>query len=174
MDQICNARFHSIDEENYYKVISHKTASLFVSCVKMGCYTVGASDADVEVMSEYAELFGRCFQLRDDIYDYFSSEEIGKPTGNDLREGKLTLPLLHALSVTDDPRHEDMLALSRKEMLETAEIETLISYAKELGGIEYAFAAIRSLSERACALLDRLPQCEATEALRSLVLSLNQ
>ncbi|MDE6415444.1 MAG: polyprenyl synthetase family protein [Duncaniella sp.] len=174
MDQICNARFHSIDEENYYKVISHKTASLFVSCVKMGCYTVGASDADVEVMSEYAELFGRCFQLRDDIYDYFSSEEIGKPTGNDLREGKLTLPLLYALSVTDDPRHEDMLALSRKEMLETAEIETLISYAKELGGIEYAFAAIRSLSERACALLDRLPQCEATEALRSLVLSLNQ
>ncbi|MDE6485206.1 MAG: polyprenyl synthetase family protein [Duncaniella sp.] len=173
MDQICNARFHNIDEENYYKVISHKTASLFVSCVRMGCYTVGASDADVEVMSEYAELFGRCFQLRDDIYDYFSSDDIGKPTGNDLREGKLTLPLLHALTVTDDPRHEEMLALSRKETLDSAEIDALIAYAKELGGIDYAFEAIHRLSAQACKLLDKLPQCDATEALRSLVLSLN-
>ncbi len=174
MDQICNARFHSIDEENYYKVISHKTASLFVSCVKMGCYTVGASDEAVEIMSEYAELFGRCFQIRDDIYDYFSDETIGKPTGNDLREGKLTLPLLHALTLTADPRHEAMLAMSRKETLDTDEIATLIDYAKELGGIDYAFEAIRRLSDKACALLDRLPQCDATEALRALVLSLNQ
>ncbi|MDE5786665.1 MAG: polyprenyl synthetase family protein, partial [Duncaniella sp.] len=174
MDQICNARFHSIDEDNYFKVISHKTASLFVSCVKMGCYTVGASEADLAVMSEYAELFGRCFQIRDDIYDYFSDEAIGKPTGNDLREGKLTLPLIHALSQTEDSRHAEMLELSHKEVLDAADISCLIDYAKELGGIEYAFDTISRLSAEACALLGKLPQCDATEALRALVESLNQ
>lgn len=173
MDQICNARFHSIDEENYYKVISHKTASLFVSCVRMGCYTVGADDTDMDIMSEYAELFGRCFQIRDDIYDYFSDEAIGKPTGNDLREGKLTLPLLYALAQAGDSRHAEMLDLSRKEVLDSDDISRLIDYAKELGGIEYAFDTINRLSAQACRLLDKFPQCEATEALRALVVSLN-
>lgn len=172
MDQICNARFHTLDEENYFKVISHKTASLFVSCVRMGCFTVGASDEDLAVMSEYAELFGRCFQLRDDIYDYFPSDDIGKPTGNDLREGKITLPLLYALSLTDDSRHDEMLELSRRESLDSGEIRRLIDYAVEMGGIDYTFAMIDRLAEQACELLDRIPQCEATDALRALVRSL--
>ncbi len=174
MDQICNARFHSIDEESYYKVISHKTASLFVSCVKMGCYTVGAPAEYEAVMEEYAELFGRCFQIRDDIYDYFGDDAVGKPTGNDLREGKLTLPLIYALSRKDDPRCASMLELSRKEMLDSEEIAALIGFAKESGGIEYAFDTIARYAREACAVLERLPQGESAEALKSLVMSLTR
>ena len=94
IDQIYNARYHCLDEKAYFKVISRKTASLFVSCVEMGGYAVGASDEQIEPMRRFAELLGLCFQIKDDIFDYYSDERIGKPTGNDLREGKITLPLL--------------------------------------------------------------------------------
>ncbi len=167
MDQICNARFHTLDEESYFRVISHKTASLFVSCVETGCYVVGTDNASLEQMKRFAELFGLCFQIRDDIYDYFEDTAVGKPTGNDLREGKITLPLLYALD-QDDVRKGLMTELSQKEQLTAEDIATLIAYAKEKGGIEYAFATIRHMADKAVAILDTLPQCAATDALRNL------
>ena len=74
----------------------------------------------------YAELLGICFQIKDDIFDYFDNKEVGKPTGNDLREGKMTLPLIYALSKTDAPRHSEMVELSHKDILEPSDIATLI------------------------------------------------
>lgn len=170
MDQIYNARFHSLDEESYYKIISHKTASLFVSCVKMGCYLVNATDEQLHKMEQFAELFGRCFQIRDDILDYFDDDSIGKPTGNDLREGKITLPLLYALSITDHPRSAEMITLSRKEVLSTDEINTLIGYAKDCGGIEYARHKIEELASEARDIIRSFtPPCKASEALITLI-----
>ncbi len=154
MDQIYNARYHELNEEAYFKVISHKTASLFVSCVAMGGYCTGADDESIEAMRRFAELFGLCFQIKDDIFDYFDSKAIGKPTGNDLREGKVTLPLLHALNSTTGPESEAMKALLRSgEPLSEEEIDSLIAFARANGGIEYAYATMRRLREEAAAIL---------------------
>ena len=138
MDQIYNARFHELDEEAYFTIISHKTASLFVSCVSVGAYCVGVDDDRLKRMQRFAELFGLCFQIRDDIFDYYSDEKIGKPTGNDLREGKITLPLLYALANGDPAKRDAMIELSRKESLSENDITELIEYAKDNGGIKYA------------------------------------
>ncbi len=154
MDQIYNARYHELNEEAYFKVISHKTASLFVSCVAMGGYCTGADDESIEAMRRFAELFGLCFQIKDDIFDYFDSKAIGKPTGNDLREGKVTLPLLHALNSTTGPESEAMKALLRSgEPLSEEEIDSLIAFARANGGIEYAYATMQRLREEAAAIL---------------------
>ena len=168
IDQIYNARFHTLDERAYFEIISRKTASLFVSCVKMGAYAVGVDDSRLDSMCRFAELLGLCFQIKDDIFDYFDDDTIGKPTGNDLREGKITLPLLYALSRTDLPEHDEMLALSRKEILDTADIDTLISFAKRAGGIDYAYKTMERLRAQAIEILDQFPASETTEAFEAI------
>lgn len=156
MDQIYNARFHELNEEAYFKVISHKTASLFVSCVAMGGYCTGADEDSIEAMRKFAELFGLCFQIKDDIFDYFDSKAIGKPTGNDLREGKVTLPLLYALNSTSGAESEAMMALLRSgEPLGEEEIERLLGFARDNGGIDYAYATMQRLRSEAAAILTR-------------------
>ena len=149
IDQIFNARFHRLTEEAYFNVIDHKTASLFVSCVEMGAFASGCDDSRLEALREFAKDLGRCFQIRDDIFDYYSVTEIGKPTGNDLREGKITLPLLHVLETQKGEHNDKMIELSRKEILETEEIEQLINYAIENGGIDYARSVMQRLRNRA-------------------------
>jgi len=169
VDQIYNARYHCLDEKAYFNIISYKTASLFVSCIKMGAYSVGADGEKLKEMERFAELLGLCFQIRDDIFDYYSDQnEIGKPTGNDLREGKITLPLLYALNRTELPDHDSMLELSKKEILEEEEIVTLIEFAKASGGIDYAYATMERLRDEASAILDRFPASETVDALRSI------
>ena len=156
MDQIYNARSHELNEEAYFKVISHKTASLFVSCVAMGGYCTGADAESIGAMRRFAELFGLCFQIKDDIFDYFDSKAIGKPTGNDLREGKVTLPLLYALNSTSGPESEAMMALLRSgDPLTEEQIERLIIFARENGGIDYAYATMQRLREEAAGILGR-------------------
>lgn len=168
IDQIYNARFHTLDERAYFEIISRKTASLFVSCVKMGAYAVGVDDNRLDSMCRFAELLGLCFQIKDDIFDYFDDDTIGKPTGNDLREGKITLPLLYALSRTDLPEHDEMLALSRKEILDAADIDTLISFAKRAGGIDYAYKTMEHLRAEALEILNRFPTSETTDAFEAI------
>lgn len=162
IDQIYNARYHKLTEEAYFEIINRKTASLFVSCVEMGAYAAGAEESQIDDMRRYAELLGLCFQIKDDIFDYYADDVVGKPTGNDLREGKITLPLLHALENESLPGHAEMLALSRKEELTTEEIATLIDFAKANGGIDYAYASMARLREEAVTLLHKMPGDDAT------------
>lgn len=168
IDQIDVAKHHSIDEQTYFSIINKKTASLFQSCVKVGGYSVGASDADIANLSKFVELLGLSFQIKDDIFDYFKDDAIGKPTGNDLREGKVTLPLIYALSHTDAPRHEEMRRLADSDSLTTEQIETLIDYAKAEGGIEYAYATMERLRAEARSILEPYPDNEAKRAFLSL------
>lgn len=168
IDQIYNARYHTLTEEAYYNIISNKTASLFVACAKMGCYAAGVFDKRVDALAEFARLLGLCFQIRDDIFDYFVSDAIGKPTSNDLREGKITLPLLHTLLREDLPDHEAMVELSRKEILEDAEIATLTSYAIDNGGIDYAFDEMKRLRSEAADVLADFPDSEIKSSLLAL------
>lgn len=168
IDQIDVAKHHSIDEQTYFSIINKKTASLFQSCVKVGGYSVGASDADIANLSKFVELLGLSFQIKDDIFDYFKDDAIGKPTGNDLREGKVTLPLIYALSHTESPRHEEMRRLADSDSLTTEQIETLIDYAKAEGGIEYAYATMERLRAEARGILEPYPDNEAKRAFLSL------
>ena len=156
MDQIYNARYHELNEESYFKVISHKTASLFVTCVSMGAYCTGVNDWRLGAIREFAELFGRCFQIKDDIFDYFDSKAIGKPTGNDLREGKVTLPLLYALTKSDAPERDEMRELIRKEgSLSETNIRRLITFANENGGVEYAYKVMEDMRAEAVRILSQ-------------------
>lgn len=168
IDQIDVAKHHSIDEQAYFSIINKKTASLFQSCVKVGGYSVGASDTDIANLSKFVELLGLSFQIKDDIFDYFKDDAIGKPTGNDLREGKVTLPLIYALSRTESPRHGEMRRLADSDSLTTEQIETLIDFAKAEGGIEYAYATMERLRAEARSILEPYPDNEAKQAFMSL------
>lgn len=168
IDQIDVAKHHSIDEQTYFSIINKKTASLFQSCVKVGGYSVGASDIDIANLSKFVELLGLSFQIKDDIFDYFKDDAIGKPTGNDLREGKVTLPLIYALSHTESPRHGEMRRLADSDSLTTEQIERLIDFAKAEGGIEYAYATMERLRAEARSILEPYPDNEAKRAFLSL------
>ena len=162
LDQIYCARFHNLTEPAYMQTIERKTASLFMACVEMGGYAVGATDADIASISEFARLLGLCFQIKDDIFDYYEEKQIGKPTGNDLREGKITLPLLHVLESDRSEQRDTMSELSQKEELTTEDINRLISYAKENGGIDYAYDTMERLKAEATPILDRFANKEVT------------
>lgn len=168
VDQICNVRDHRFDEEHYISMIRKKTASLFMNCVKMGAEAVGVGEKEYHNLMEYAELLGLCFQIRDDIFDYFADDNIGKPTGNDLREGKVTLPLLYTLATAPEEKAGEMRELLMRVNLSENEISTLLEFAKENGGIDYAFSKMRELEKRADSLLDVYPDSEWKTAFREL------
>lgn len=168
LDQIDIAKHHAIDEENYYNIIRKKTASLFRSCVQVGGYAIDADPADIDKLSRFTELLGLCFQIKDDIFDYFKDDAIGKPTGNDLREGKVTLPLIYALHNTLSPRLPEMQQLMQQDQLTTEQIETLIEFAKEQGGIDYAYKSMERLRNEAIRILEEYPESEAKTAFLAL------
>lgn len=168
IDQICNVREHHFDEESYFQMISKKTASLFVNCVKMGAETAGASPSDFSGMVKYAELLGLCFQIKDDIFDYFPNPQIGKPTGNDLREGKVTLPLLYALNHADVEEATRMKDLIIAGNLDQSHIHTLIEFAKTNGGIDYAFDVMRNMQQEAEEIISQYPDSEAKETFKQI------
>ncbi len=170
LDQIYNARFHQLSEEGYMRVISRKTASLFVACARMGCYAQGVADERVTRLSRFAELLGMCFQIRDDIFDYYpqGAESVGKPVGNDLREGKVTLPLLYALEYGSGADAEDMRTLVAKEELSEDDIARLLAYARENGGVDYAYGVMARMRDEAVAELSVFDDSEERRALASL------
>ena len=162
VDQICNVRNHDFSESSYMEMIRKKTASLFMNCVKMGAEAGGASYSEYKSLMEFAENLGLCFQIRDDIFDYISDagQHIGKPTGNDLREGKVTLPLLYALRTAPCEKAEQMKRIIEKGNLNDSEISTLVEFAKANGGIEYADKVMRELQHKSESLLDVYPDSE--------------
>ena len=168
INQIDNARLHNINEQDYLTTINKKTASLFECCVAVGGLANDAPADDLDALKRYARLMGICFQIKDDIFDYFDDCAVGKPTGNDLREGKVTLPLIHALSQSQHPQHAAMVALASSQQLSAQEIATLVAFAKENGGIDYAYATMKRLKQQADDILGRFPHSETTEMLRSI------
>ena len=151
--QIANIRSEQISEEAYFRIIDHKTAALFAACAELGALSADAGEDFIEKARRFGEIVGICFQIRDDIFDYYSNSEIGKPTGRDMAEGKLTLPVIYALNSTNDAA---MLALAdkvKKGEADRAEIETLIAFAKQNGGIEYAERKMQELRSQAYAAI---------------------
>lgn len=168
IDQITNAREHRFDSESYFRMIRQKTASLFTNCVRMGATLAGATPEEIEPLVEYADLLGCCFQIKDDIFDYYENPQIGKPTGNDLREGKVTLPLLYALQDSPAEESEEMKALLRRGDLSMEEIEQLVSFAKRRGGVDRAFATMREMQQKGEEIIAGYPDSESKEAFRKI------
>jgi hypothetical protein len=168
IDQINNARAHNVNEGIYFTIIKHKTASLFRSCVEVGGYAVGATNEEITPLKKYAELLGSCFQIKDDIFDYFDDKEVGKPTGNDLREGKITLPLIYALSKTEAPGYKEALALTQKDSLSSDEINTLIDFTKQEGGIEYAYKTMEAIRDDANKILSCYAPSQSINAFKEI------
>ncbi len=136
--QLSNIQNQDISEEVYYQIIKNKTAALFEACAAIGALSADASEAQVLKAGEFGQNLGIMFQIRDDIFDYYDSREIGKPTGNDMAEGKLTLPIIYALN---NHRMESMTNLARKVKqggVNADEIAVLVEFAKQSGGIDYA------------------------------------
>ena len=136
--QLTNIQNQDFSEDVYYQVIKQKTAALFEACAAIGALSAGATEQQVEEAKRFGQNLGIIFQIRDDIFDYFDSPEIGKPTGNDMAEGKLTLPVLYALN---NSSFESMITLARKVKageVNPDEIAVLVEFAKQQGGIEYA------------------------------------
>ena len=153
--QLSNIQNQEIKEEVYYQVIKQKTAALFEACAAIGALSAGASEEEVKAAGEFGQNLGIMFQIRDDIFDYFDSKEIGKPTGNDMTEGKLTLPVIYALNKTN---YESMQTLAKKVKAGTInqdEIAVLVEFTKQQGGIEYAEKRMQEFSNLCMQYIDQ-------------------
>ena len=162
--QLSNIANQEISEEIYYQVINQKTASLFEACGAMGALSAAANDDQVERARQFGHNIGMIFQIRDDIFDYYDSKEIGKPTGNDMTEGKLTLPVIYALNNTN---YESMLTLAKKVKSGTInpdEIAVLVEFTKQNGGIAYAEQKMNEFAKEAQQFIDECVKPELKDA----------
>ena len=141
--QLTNIDNEEISEDVYYQVIKQKTAALFEACCEMGALSAGVDENNLSEIREFGSNLGLAFQIRDDIFDYYESSEIGKPTGNDMAEGKLTLPVIYALKSTGDERMMELARKVKKRTITTDEIADLVAFTKANGGIEYAEQKMR-------------------------------
>lgn len=152
--QLTNIDRKEISEDLYYAVIKQKTAALFEACCAMGALSTDASEAEINAARKFGQTLGIIFQIRDDIFDYYDSKEIGKPTGNDMAEGKLTLPVIHALLKT---QNEEMMTIAYKvkgHEVSKEEITQLVAFTKENGGIEYAEKVMEEKKQDCMSFLD--------------------
>ena len=163
--QLQNISNKEFSEEIYYQVINQKTASLFEACGAMGALSAGANDEQVERARQFGHNIGMIFQIRDDIFDYYDSKEIGKPTGNDMMEGKLTLPAIYALNENTD--YWAMHALAQKVKAGTInpdEIAVLVEFTKQKGGIDYARQKMIEIGNDVQAYIDQYVKDDLKEA----------
>lgn len=163
--QLSNVSNPQFSETVYFDVIRKKTAVLFAACTKAGALSVGADAEKVELARLFGEYVGLCFQIKDDIFDYFDSKEIGKPTGNDMSEGKLTLPVLHVLNTVKDEAMRELAVRVKNGQAASDEIVRLIEFTKQHGGIEYALQTMYAYKEKALSLLASMPDTDVKAAL---------
>ena len=166
--QLENISNQTISEEAYYEVIKRKTAALFEACTEIGALSVGASKEDVEQARLFGLHLGMAFQIRDDIFDYYESNDIGKPTGNDMAEGKLTLPVIYAVLSADNGAMKDLALKVRKGEVTPEEVAQLVAFTKENGGIEYAEAKMREFKNKAIGFIEeKIQDADIKQALNA-------
>jgi octaprenyl-diphosphate synthase len=167
--QLQKARKLNIKEEDYYKIIISKTAALLSACTACGARSVSEDTETIQLMKDFGENIGIAFQIRDDILDYEGTGLTGKTVGNDIKEKKITLPLIHALeqSANSKKRHIINIVKSRKKT--RAEIGEVISFVMDYGGLEYAELKMNQYRDKALAILDSFPESEVKESLREFV-----
>ncbi len=162
--QLANLDKTEISEADYFEVIRKKTASLFETCAKAGAMLAKGREEDIDNMSKYGEYVGMCFQVRDDIFDYDANYDVGKPSGNDMKEGKLTLPIIHSLIEKDDKKMFTLALRVRRGEATEDEIARLVDMAWQGGGIAYAEKAMEQYSQQALETLKNKKDRESTIA----------
>ena len=166
--QMEKARKLDIDEEVYYEVIRQKTASLIKSCCKVGAASVGADHETIEKMGAFGEAVGMAFQIKDDLFDY-GSDEIGKPTGIDIKEKKMTLPLIHALSKSNKSEKRRIIGLVKKSEKSNKAMQEVIRFVKASDGMKYAIDVMNSYHRKATQILDEIASSSHRDSLQNLV-----
>lgn len=167
--QIQQSRKLRITEDIYYDIIRKKTAALIAACTACGAKSSGANDEMVEKMRLFGEHVGMAFQIKDDLLDYQNNGSIGKPSGNDIKEKKLTLPIIHVLknaSVTDQKR---LLSIVKRHNKNKNKVQEVINYVIEKGGLDYTTQKMNEYKSMALDIISEMPENESKEALVELV-----
>jgi octaprenyl-diphosphate synthase len=166
--QLEKSRKLNLDESIYYEIIGGKTASLLASSCAAGASTTFENDSDIEKMQIFGEKVGMAFQIKDDLFDY-SSEAIGKPTGNDIKEKKLTLPLIYTLNNCDAALRKKIIYIIKNQNTQKDKIAFVLDAVEKFGGIEYATNKMFAFRDEALSILHSFPASEVREALEELV-----
>lgn len=156
-----------LSEAVYFDIIGRKTASLFSLCARLGAMMAGGTEAEAERLAQYGKLIGICFQLRDDVFDY-GTAEVGKPLGNDMKEGKLTLPTIYAVVHSDDASMRELALKVRRREASAEEMRQLMDFTVSQGGLEYAQWHMKDMQGMADGLIDDTRNPSITEALHLL------
>lgn len=166
--QIEKARRLDITEEIYYDIIRQKTATLIAACCALGACSVKPESSDVETFRQFGEFCGMAFQIKDDLFDY-GAEQIGKPTGIDIKEQKMTLPLIYVLNNCSDKEKKWLINSVKNHNKNKKRVKEVISFVKERGGLDYAVSKMLLFKERALQLLEAYPSSSYRDALELMV-----
>ena len=167
--QLANIRNEVSTEEAYFRIIRNKTAELFAACAHLGALSAGGDADFIEHAKAFGDIVGICFQIRDDIFDYYDDAAIGKPTGNDMAEGKLTLPAIYALNHTDDAEIHELAARVKRGEATREDIRKMVEFTKQSGGIEYAKEMMIKYHDEALTHLSVFKNEEVKKALKGYI-----
>lgn len=166
--QIEKARQLDITEAVYYDIIRQKTASLIAACCSLGAASVKPNSEDVEIMRQFGELIGMAFQIKDDLFDY-GNEKIGKPTGIDIKEKKMTLPLIYTLNHCTKKERDWVINSIKNHNKNPKRVKAVIAFVKQQGGLDYAVSKMKDFQKKALELISHYPESDYKEALILMV-----
>jgi octaprenyl-diphosphate synthase len=167
--QIQKARKQNIKEEDYFKIITCKTAALLSACTACGARSVSDDSDLTQLMKDFGENIGIAFQIRDDVLDYEGTGLTGKTVGNDIKERKITLPLIHALEQSPSSKRKHILNIMKRKKKSKEEISEVISFVSDYGGLDYSELKMNQYRDKALAILDSYPDTEVKESLKEFV-----
>ncbi len=166
--QIEKARKLDITEDVYFEIIRQKTATLIAACCGIGAASVGSSEEEIQKMRKFGELIGIAFQIKDDLFDY-TDAKIGKPTGIDIKEQKMTLPLIYTLNTCSNSERKWLLNSVKKYNKDKVRVKEVIAFVKEKGGIKYTIQKMKAYQEQALQILETYPNSEYKASLLTMV-----
>lgn len=163
--QLLNTNKTKITEKDYYNIIRKKTALLFATCTEVGALSANADAESITHLKKFGENLGLCFQIKDDIFDYYQDIEIGKPTGNDLQDGKVTLPLIFALQKAEITEKGRIISMIESKNFSDENIKLILEFAQNMGGLKYAEDCMTNFKNEAIKELQSFADCAEKEAL---------
>ena len=167
--QIEKARKLDIEEDVYFEIIRQKTATLIAACCACGAVTAKQDKEAIERMRKFGELVGIAFQMKDDLFDYYNEDVIGKPTGIDIKEQKMTLPLIYALKHSSRKDYKFIIQTVKKYNTDSERVAKVLSLVKQSGGIEYTIEKMKEYQQKALSILKEMEENEARNSLEHLV-----
>lgn len=167
--QLEKSRKLDITEEIYYEIIEKKTATLIAACCEVGAVSVGANHQIAQKMRDFGIFTGIAFQIKDDLFDYLHKNTIGKPTGIDIKEQKMTLPLIYALKSVENKEKKYYFDIVKKHHTDSKKVRELIDFVKKSGGLDYAQKVMNNYQQKALDILEEFPDNDAKKSLQLML-----